>query len=99
MAVTVADALADWGGHDRDDPFGLYAAVRAGPVHPVTLADGRQAWLAASYDEARSALKDTRLSKDMHAAFALDGSSRSWRPQTARCPSRSSPRARRAPER
>jgi cytochrome P450 len=74
VTVSVADALADWGGHDRDDPFGLYAAVRErGAVHPVTLADGHPAWLVVSYDEARAALKDARLSKDMHAALALDG--------------------------
>ena len=35
-----------WGDYDRDDPFPLFAQVRAaGPVHEVTLADGHRAWL------------------------------------------------------
>jgi cytochrome P450 len=42
-------------------------------VHRVTLADGHDAWLVMGYDEARLALKDSRLSKDMHAALALGG--------------------------
>jgi cytochrome P450 len=36
----------------------------------VTLADGHDAWLVVGYEEARSALNDPRLSKDMHAALA-----------------------------
>lgn len=72
MTGTVADALIDWGGHDRDDPFGLYAAVREhGPVHPVTLTDGHPAFLVVGFDEARAALKDPTLSKDMQAAMVL----------------------------
>jgi cytochrome P450 len=64
-------ALAAWGAYDRDDPFPLFAAVRArGPVHPATLADGHAAWLVVGYDEARAALNDPRLSKDMQAALA-----------------------------
>ena len=43
---------------------------RLGAVHPVTLADGHSAWLVVRYDEARAALNDSRLSKDMHAALA-----------------------------
>ena len=63
-----------WGDYDRDDPFPLFAQVRAaGPVHEVTLADGHPAWLVVGYDEARAALNDPRLSKDMHAALARDG--------------------------
>jgi cytochrome P450 len=71
-AVTSTDqALAAWGAYDRDDPFGLFAKVRArGPVHAVTLADGHAAWLVVGYDEARDALNDSRLSKDMQAALA-----------------------------
>ena len=42
-------------------------------MHRVTLADGHDAWLVMGYDEARLALKDSRLSKDMHAALALGG--------------------------
>jgi cytochrome P450 len=63
--------LAAWGSYDRDDPFPLFADVRArGPVHAVTLADGHAAWLVVGYDEARAALNDPKLSKDMAAALA-----------------------------
>jgi cytochrome P450 len=44
-----------------------------GPVHPVRLADGHPAWLIVGYDEARAALNDPPLSKDMHAALARNG--------------------------
>ena len=64
-------ALAAWGAYSRDDPFPVFAEVRElGAVHEVTLADGHHAWLVVRYDEARAALNDPRLSKDMHAAFA-----------------------------
>ncbi|HVL83021.1 MAG TPA: cytochrome P450 [Pseudonocardia sp.] len=67
-------ALDSWGDHDRDDPFPLLAQIRAaGPVHQVRLADGHPAWLVVGYDEARAALNDPRLSKDMHAALARSG--------------------------
>ena len=52
-------------------------AVRGGPRAgcgaPVTLADGHDAWLVVGYEEARVALNDPRLSKDMHAALASGG--------------------------
>ena len=65
--------LATWGAHDREDPFPLFAEVRRqGPLHPVTLADGHDAWLVIGYDEAKAALGDPRLSKDMQAAMAMD---------------------------
>ena len=64
-------ALDAWGEYDRDDPFPLFAQVRAaGPVHEARLADGHAAWLVVGHDEARAALADPRLSKDMHAAQA-----------------------------
>ncbi len=67
-------ALARWGSHDRDDPFGLFAEMRdLGPVHPVKLADGHDAWLIVSHAEAKAALGDRRLSKDIHAALASAG--------------------------
>src|ERR687897_23777 len=67
-------ALDSWGDFDRDDPFPLFAAVRsAAPVHEVTLADGHPAWLVVGHEEARAALNDPRLSKDMHAALAHSG--------------------------
>ena len=72
--MTTTEALGAWGAYDRDDPFPLFAAVRElGPVHPVTLADGHDAWLVVGYEEARIALNDPRLSKDMHAALATGG--------------------------
>jgi cytochrome P450 len=72
--METTEALGAWGAYDRDDPFPLFAAVRElGAVHPVTLADGHDAWLVVGYDEARTALNDARLSKDMHAAQATGG--------------------------
>jgi len=69
--MTPTEALAAWGAYDRDHPFPLFAAVRElGPVHAVTLADGHDAYLVVGYDEARVALNEARLSKDMHAALA-----------------------------
>ena len=71
VTTTVERALVTWGACDRDDPFPLFAKVRElGAVHAVTLADGHDAWLVVRYDEARAALKDPRLSKDMLAALA-----------------------------
>jgi len=72
--VTTTRALGAWGAYDRDDPFALFAKVRElGPVHAVTLADGHDAWLVVGYDEARVALNDQRLSKDMLSALADGG--------------------------
>jgi cytochrome P450 len=69
--TTVEQALAGWGSYDLDDPFPVYAEVRArGPVHRVTLADGHEAWLVVGHDTAREALNEPRFSKDMHAALA-----------------------------
>src|SRR3954447_5493078 len=65
------EALQAWGDFDRDNPFPLYGEVRElGAVFPVTLADGHDAWLVVRYDEARAALNDPRLSKDMLSALA-----------------------------
>src|SRR3954453_22203904 len=69
--MTTVEALRAWGAYDRDDPFPLFREVRdLGAVHPVTLADGHDAWLVVGYAEARVALNDARLSKDMLAALA-----------------------------
>src|SRR3954449_763009 len=78
MTTSLRDpALDSWGDpahYDRNDPFPLFARVRAtGPVHEVRLADGHPAWLIVGYDQARAALNDPRLSKDMHAALAHSG--------------------------
>ncbi len=70
--MTITDALAAWGSYDLDDPFPVFAQVsELSPVHAVTLADGHGAWLVVRYQEARDALNDPRLSKDMHAALAM----------------------------
>ena len=70
-------ALNSWGDsaqYDRDNPFPLFAEVRStAPVHEVRLADGHPAWLVVGHDEAKAALNDPRLSKDMHAALAHSG--------------------------
>src|SRR5207245_4465344 len=72
--TAVEQALMAWGAHARDDAFGLFAQVRElAAVHAVTLADGHEAWLVVGYDEARAALNDPGLSKDMQAALASDG--------------------------
>ena len=71
--MAIEQAVQRWGAYDRDDPFPLFAELRErGAVHAVTLADGHAAWLVVRYDEARAALNDARLSKDMHAALAMD---------------------------
>jgi cytochrome P450 len=70
----VEKALGAWGDFDRDDPFPLFEQVRRrGPVHHVTLADGHDAWLVVGHAEARAALNDPRISKDMLAALASSG--------------------------
>jgi cytochrome P450 len=67
-------ALDSWGDFDRDDPFPLFAQVRSiAPVHQVRLADGHPAWLVVGHEQAKAALHDPRLSKDMHAALARSG--------------------------
>ena len=72
--TTTERAFAAWGDYDRDNPFPLFAEARArGAVHSVTLADGHAAWLVVRYHEARAALNDPRLSKDMQAALATGG--------------------------
>jgi cytochrome P450 len=66
-------ALGAWGSYDRDNPFALFAEVsQRGAVHRVTLVDGHDAWLVVRHEEARAALNDQRLSKDMHAALAAN---------------------------
>jgi cytochrome P450 len=69
--MTITEALEAWGSYDLNDPFPVFAQVRElGAVHAVTLADGHGAWLVVRYEEARAALNEPLLSKDMHAALA-----------------------------
>jgi len=73
--TTLDQSLSAWGDFDRDNPFPLFEAVRdRAPVHRVTLADGHEAWLVVRHAEARAALNDPRISKDMQAAMAASGS-------------------------
>lgn len=63
--------LLQWGAQSDEDPFATYAGSRRRtPVEEVTLPDGHVAWVVTRYEEARAALNDQRLSKDMHAALA-----------------------------
>lgn len=72
--MDLGPSLAAWGDYDLDNPFPLFEEVRRhGAVHPVTLADGHDAWLVVGHAEARALLGDPRLSKDMHAALARSG--------------------------
>ena len=49
----------------------MYAAARGeAPVRPVVLADGRPAWIVTGYEEARQALLDHRLAKNIGKALA-----------------------------
>ena len=75
VSVTNGDPRTIWNAKDRDDPVPAFAALRElGAVHRVALDDGVEAWLIVRYDEAKSALGDMRLSKDMHAALQASGS-------------------------
>jgi cytochrome P450 len=73
----MADVPPTWGGWTpaiRDDPFGHFAQARTRcPVQRVRLADGHPAWLVLGHDEARQALSDPRISKDMLAALRHNG--------------------------
>jgi cytochrome P450 len=69
-----SDALEIWNAKDRDNPVRAFAALRAlGAVHRVVLDDDVEAWCIVRYDEAKAALGDARLSKDMHAALSSSG--------------------------
>lgn len=73
----MSDLATRWGGWPdavRDDPHEHFAAARREcPVQPVRLADGHDAWVVLSYEGARHALNDRRISKDMLAALVADG--------------------------
>lgn len=72
-AIDHANSWGGWPDEVRDDPFPTFAeALRHGPVHHVTLADGHEATLVIGYEAVRSALNDRRLTKDMVAALDHD---------------------------
>ncbi|MFF9405025.1 cytochrome P450 [Streptomyces anandii] len=60
--------LAEYGEDFRADPHPVYAELRElGPVHRVRLpgTEPWETWLVVGYEEARAALADPRLSKDV----------------------------------
>src|ERR1044071_2475961 len=62
MTQDARDDLADMAFHNDPHPF--YARWRqAGPVRPVVLPGGFGGWLVTSYEEARQALTDPRVSQ------------------------------------
>jgi cytochrome P450 len=62
MTEDVRDDLADLAFHNDPHPF--YAQWRqTGPVRPVVLPGGFGGWLVTSYEDARQALTDPRLSQ------------------------------------
>ncbi len=66
----------------KADPFPFYARLRAkAPVHPVTLPDGRTAWLVTRYDDVAAILKDERFAKDPLNALSPEQHARQpWMP-------------------
>jgi cytochrome P450 PksS len=70
----------------KADPFPFYARLRAtAPVHPVTLPDGRTAWLVTRYDDVAAVLKDERFAKDPLNALSPEQHARQpWIPAFAR---------------
>ncbi|WP_127500667.1 cytochrome P450 family protein [Actinoplanes solisilvae] len=72
MSQSVADDLMDPQFHANPHPS--YATWRReGPVRPVLLAGGAEAWLVTRYDDARKALSDPRLSKVRGGLSTLQG--------------------------
>jgi cytochrome P450 len=69
--TTIEDALSAWGSYDRDNPYPLFDELcERAAVHKATLEDGHDVYLVVRHAEARAALADARLSKDIHAALA-----------------------------
>src|SRR5262245_60328407 len=66
----------------KADPFPFYARLRAAsPAHPVTLPDGRAAWLVTRYDDVAAVLKDDRFAKDPLNALTPEQQARQpWMP-------------------
>ncbi|MFI9645818.1 cytochrome P450 [Streptomyces sp. NPDC052040] len=54
----------------RSDPYPVYARLRASaPVCPISPPHGVDTFLITRYDDAKTALTDPRISKDMYAAL------------------------------
>jgi cytochrome P450 PksS len=57
----------------KADPYPFYARLREhSPVHRVTLAGGRPAWLVTRYDDVAAVLRDGRFAKDKRTAQTPD---------------------------
>ena len=87
MAAARHPALGRWGDSRPGlpvPPLRLRSAWAG--RYPVRLADGHRAYLVVGYEAARTALSHPDLSKDMHAALALDE-----RSSPRGCPVRRSP--------
>ncbi|MFJ3901737.1 cytochrome P450 [Streptomyces sp. NPDC090025] len=60
--------LSAYGADFTANPYPYYAALRAsGPVHEILTPEGVPAWLIVGHEEARAALVDPRLVKDVTA--------------------------------
>jgi cytochrome P450 len=71
MPEDVRDDLADLAFHNDPHPF--YAQWRqTGPVRPVVLPGGFGGWLVTSYEDARQALTDSRLSQAIQPPQVYD---------------------------
>ena len=70
----------------KANPFPFYARLRAeAPVYPVTLLDGRNAWLVTRYDDVVAVLKDECFAKDPLNALSSEQHARQpWMPGFAR---------------
>jgi cytochrome P450 PksS len=70
----------------KADPFPFYARLRAeAPVYPVSLPDGRTAWLVTRYEDVAAVLKDERFAKDPLNALSAEQQARQpWIPAFAR---------------
>jgi cytochrome P450 len=61
-----------YGEESIQDPHAFYALLREeGPVHEAMLPMGTRAWIVTRYPDARAALSDARLSKDVERSTEL----------------------------
>jgi cytochrome P450 len=61
-----------YGEESIQDPHAFYALLREeGPVHEAMLPMGTRAWVVTRYPDARAALSDARLSKDVERSSEL----------------------------
>jgi cytochrome P450 len=73
MSEDILHHWGDFGPAESDDPYPLYATLRdEAPVHQVTLPDGRSAWIVSRHRDAREALLNPALFKDVERARALN---------------------------